>query len=300
MEGLQRQSVPLSSVQVILVGSARQAGQWEREFGAEESFQSIQTIPAADAHYYKLKNLGAKAAVGEIIVLADTDVVPEPEWLAAIKESIDSGAELSAGVSRFYRDSTTPWPAWMLDIAASISWGFIVGETNGRWVQPRGFLSHNAAFRRDTLVHQLYPEEFGRTCAGSILYGRLVDGGVRIVLNPRQRIAHAFSMRWWIGKLHARFGYEVYRLRRMGSQVVNSQASHLGLLEPVLTMAWHILLDVPQWFRYSRLLGWSLPARLLAVPVLLALSALARGSEMIAMYRTIASPKAMEQFALRS
>jgi len=135
----------------------------------------------------------------------------------------------------------------------------------------RGFLSHNAGFRRDTLLEPALSRRIRPDCAGSILYSRL-DGGVQIVLNPRQLIAHAFSMRWWIGKLHARFGYEVYRVRRMGSPVVDSRVSRLGLLEPALTMAWHVLLDVPQWFRYGRVLEWSLPARLCAVPVLLALS----------------------------
>jgi glycosyltransferase involved in cell wall biosynthesis len=300
IDGLRRQSIPVREVQVILVGSAEQCAHWQALLGTDSSFYSVETIPASGAHYYRLKNRGVKAAMGDIIVLADTDVVPAQDWLAGIDESFRAGAEASAGLSMFYCDLKTPWPQWMLDVAASISWGFILGRRNERWIEPRGFLSHNIAFRRSVVEKHLYPEEFGRTCAGSVLYTRLVEDGVKIVLNPRQRVYHAFSLRWWVGRLHVRFGYEVYRLRRLGSPVVDARASRLGVLEPLLTMGWHVLVDIPQWFRYSDAAGWGTPSRILALPVLLLLSILARGSEMIAMYRTMAQPNAMEEFALRS
>lgn len=298
--GLRRQTVDLKSVQVVLVGTAGQAEDWAAEFAGESAFHSMDFLAADGANYYGLKNTGARAALGEIVVMADTDTIPEAGWLAAIGESIDDGADVTAGVSRFFCDSETPWPQWMLDLAASISWGFIIGRENGRYLETLGFLSHNVGFRRTVLERQLFPEEFGRTCGGSFLYTRLRDGGARFTLNPRQRSAHAFSFRWWTRSLHARFGYEVYRLRRLGSTVVSKEAARLGFLEPAMTMFWHVALDVPQWLRYGKIIGWGTPARVAAVPVLLLLSMAARGSEMMAMYRTIANPEAMEEFALRS
>lgn len=300
MAGLRRQTVLLSEVQVILVGSEAQCEHWRLSFGSDPAFHSIRTIAASGAHYYMLKNRGLREAVGECVVLADTDLVPHPGWLAAIDESFREGADVSAGLSGFFSGSETHWPRWMLDLAASISWGFILGERDGRSVDPRGFLSHNVAMRREIAQRYLYPEEFGRTCAGSLLFAQLMDDGVRVVLNPRQRVFHVFDFRWWVGKLHARLGYEVFRLRRLGSRVVDARASRLGLLEPLLTMLWHVAADVPQWFRYRRWAGWSLPGAVLALPFLLGLSCAARGSEMLAMYRTIAAPEAMERFALRS
>ena len=300
IEGLLSQTVSIDSVEVILVGTTAQKALWDRQFAGESRFFGIRTIAADGAHYYQLKNLGAQAATGDIIVLVDTDVVPEPGCLAAIDASMRIGADFSAGISRFYSESALPLPDLLLDVAGSISWGFIVGESAGEWIQPGGFLSHNLAFRRVVLLENPYPEQFGRTCAGSILYTRLLDKGLCGVLNPRQRVAHAFSVRWWLGKLHARFGYEVYRLRRLGSSVVSSRAQRLHLLEPALTMMWHVAHDVPQWFRYSRAVGWGIVGQIAALPLLLVFSLLARGSEMIAMYATMANPARMEAFSLRS
>ncbi|MEO8659851.1 MAG: glycosyltransferase [Bryobacteraceae bacterium] len=300
LTGLKRQTVDLQSVQVVLVGTASQVEGWTTEFAGESAFHSMEFLPADGVNYYGLKNTGARAALGEIVVMADTDTIPEAGWLAAIGESIDDGADVTAGVSRFFSDSETRWPGWMLDLAASISWGFILGEKNGQYLDARGFLSHNVGFRRAVLERQLFPEEFGRTCGGSFLFTRLRAGGARFTLNPRQRSSHAFSFRWWTRTLHARFGYEVYRLRRLGSTVVSGEAARLGWLEPAMTMFWHVAVDVPQWLRYGKIIGWGAPARVAALPVLLLLSMAARGSEMIAMHRTIASPEAMEEFALRS
>jgi hypothetical protein len=62
-------------------------------------------------------------------------------------------------------------------------------------------------------------------------------------------------------------------------------------------MAWHVLLDVPQWLRFSELLRVPLWRRLMLIPVVIGMSLLARGSEMIGMYQTIAAPEAMKRFA---
>ena len=65
-------------------------------------------------------------------------------------------------------------------------------------------------------------------------------------------------------------------------------------------MIWHVVRDVPQWFRYSRAVGWGIAGQIAALPLLLLFSLLARGSEMIAMYATMANPARMEAFSLRS
>ncbi len=297
LAALHRQGIAPTSIEVIVVGSPAEPHGNARE---ASPFFAVRRVAADGAHYYQLKNIGVRAAQGDIVVLADSDVVPEPGWLEAIEASIDAGADYSAGLTRFAHEGRGRWPAWLLDIAASISWGFTLGRSRAGAVEPRGFLSHNVAFRREVLATHPFPEEFGRTCGGSVLYARLCRDGVRGVLNVRQRVRHAFSFRWWLSRLHPRFGYEVFRLRRLGSSVVDVRASRLGWFEPIVTMAWHTALDVPQWLRYSAALGWGCFARLAALPVLVCLSLAARSSEMAAMYRTMIAPARMEAFALRS
>ncbi len=300
LDGLRDQRVDPASIEVILVGTGSVTNRWKAGPAVDLPFQNLRVVTADGAHYYQLKNIGARAATGQIIVLADSDAVPQPGWFDAIDESIRRGADFSAGLTEFREEPRRRLPQWLLDVAGSISWGFILGRAESGWIEPRGFLSHNVAFRRDVLLAHLFPEEHGRTCGGSILYDRLREHGVRGVLNPRQRVAHAFSFVWWIRTLHARFGHEVYRLRSLKSATVDARARRLGPLEPAFTMAWHVLRDLPQWFRYSRAIGWTWPGRLAAVPAVLILSLLARGSEMVAMYRTIAAPERMAEFALRS
>jgi hypothetical protein len=62
-------------------------------------------------------------------------------------------------------------------------------------------------------------------------------------------------------------------------------------------MIWHILLDIPRWFRFSRHLGQSFPYRLACLPLLPILSTLGRGAEMVGMYATMINPEKMKKWA---
>jgi hypothetical protein len=120
---------------------------------------------------------------------------------------------------------------------------------------------------------------------------------VQIALHPNQRVVHSFGWGYWISKLHFRYGYEVYLLRRLDKAYPNQWIARTNIVEPLVTMAWHVLLDVPRWFRVSRLLGLHPSRRLAILPVVIVLSVAARGAEMIGMYSTILAPNAMKRWA---
>lgn len=298
MDGLAKQDFPLNQVEILLVGSVVQAEEWDHVYSKGTPFLRVRTVAAAGAHYYELKNQGAAIAAGDIIALIDSDVRPEPGWLSSMVAAVDDGADVAAGLTLFRGENgRAPDDAWM-QVAASISWGFMVGDViDERTVIPRGFLSHNVGFRADTFRRHQYRTDLGRTCAGSFLYKELIASGAKISLQPSQRVAHSFSLRWWITRLHKRFGYEVFLLRRLDGSAPRRWVAPLEAIEPLLTMLWHILLDVPQWLRFSRLLRISLRRRLLLLPVVIGMSVLARGGEMVGMYHTIAAPRAMKRFA---
>jgi len=71
----------------------------------------------------------------------------------------------------------------------------------------------------------------------------------------------------------------------------------MKILEPLVTMAWHMLLDIPRWSRFSRVLQISLPRRLLLLPVVVLMSFGARACEMAGMYATLLAPEAMKRWA---
>ncbi|MFN3323614.1 MAG: hypothetical protein ACK5AZ_08985 [Bryobacteraceae bacterium] len=181
-------------------------------------------------------------------------------------------------------------------MAASISWGFI----SDRGGEARGFLSHNLGFRSDAFERILYRTEFGRTLAGSVLLEDMRKAGIRSSFVPEQRVAHAFNWRWWCTRLHVRFGHEVYLLHRLNLSSVSRRARWLGPLDAVATPVWHLLRDFPQWWRYSRVLRLKLHRRVAGLALVLPLSLLARGGEMLGMLGTIWSLPRMREFAARN
>src|SRR5580698_1335182 len=83
MNSLAEQSYPLNRVEVILTGSETQAAHWKKSLPEAHPFRAVKLI-GADAHYYRLKNLAADAAGGDILAITDSDVLPEKGWLAAM------------------------------------------------------------------------------------------------------------------------------------------------------------------------------------------------------------------------
>jgi hypothetical protein len=86
-------------------------------------------------------------------------------------------------------------------------------------------------------------------------------------------------------------------MRRLDKQYPNQWISRTNFLEPIISMMWHIVLDVPRWFRVSRLLGIRPLRQMLIFPVLLGMSILAHTAEMLGMYSTMISPESMRKWA---
>ena len=89
----------------------------------------------------------------------------------------------------------------------------------------------------------------------------------------------------------------MFRLRRLDSDYPNQWISRTSIFEPLVTMAWHMMLDVPRWFRFAGLLGTGPLFRLGFLPLLILLSATARGAEMAGMYATMMAPEKMRKWA---
>ena len=302
LEALRRQDYPLARVEVLLVGSPGQTTAWESIAADPAPFGAIRLVPADAAHYYQLKNLGAERALAPILAMLDSDVAPEPGWLHALTTAIAGGAEATCGPSLFCQGSAvgrgSAESACGLPrlLAASISWGFIAGPGG----EARGFLSHNLGIRKDVFARFRYPTEFGRTCAGSVLHEGMRKAGTRLALVDGQRVAHAFRWRWWSTRLHVRFGHEMYLLHRMEPTAVSSAARHLGPFDAIATPVWHVLLDFPRWWRYSGILGQPFATRVAGLLLLLPVSMLGRGAEMVGMFGTLFAPAKMREFAAQN
>lgn len=302
MQALAQQDYPLDRVEVILVGSATQAEEWKRYSDNPAPFAAVKTVGEDGALYYQLKNMGAKAATHEIIVFTDSDVCPMPTWISAFVESMQKGADVSIGIS-LYKDLNSLGSTNILHkVTVCITFAYILGKIYRHRpgeipeMEIRGFVGHNVAMHTEVFRQSQYRTEFGRLIASPLLFLNLQKQGYDIVLHPKQQVVHYFDWGYWV-RLHYRFGYEVYQLRRLDETYPNQWITKLGLLEPIVTMIWHMLLDMPRWFRFSRLLEMNPLVRVGMFPVVLVLSAVARGAEMLGMYRTIFAPAAIRQWA---
>jgi glycosyltransferase involved in cell wall biosynthesis len=302
---LAAQDYALDRVEIVLVGSADQARSWAARFADPAPFAAVTAVAAEANNYYALKNRGAAVAGGDVIVFTDSDVRQAPTWLGAIMDSMAQGADVSVGISLFKdADGWSARSLWRW-IAVSITFGYILGPIRPArargmpWpdVTVRGFMDHNVAIRAAWFRSDPYQTAHGRVIASPLLFRSLADAGARIVLNPQQRIVHYFNWPYWLHKLHFRYGYEVYRLRRLDPRYPAAWMARTGPLEPFVTLGWHVLLDGPRWLRLSRLMGMPAPGRWAALPAALAFSVVARSAEALGMIATMAAPERMRRWA---
>ena len=294
IEALSNQDGPVDRVELILVGTSEQVASWGDVAAIDHPFHSLRTLPLDDAHYYELKNGGADVARGEIIAFTDSDVMPQRHWLRSIVDGIDEGADVTVGLSLFKSSDGWNHALPSRQVAASITWGWVVGKGRG---SAAGFMDHNVAMRAAVAREHPYRTEFGRVVASPLLYRTVANAGRRVVLQPLQQVIHYHDWRYWLTSLHFRYGFEVYRLRRLDPDYPNQWISRTGPLEPLVTWAWHVLLDVPRWLRYSSRLGLPLRRRLGLLGMLVPMSVAARGMECLGMYATMVAPRRMERWA---
>jgi glycosyltransferase involved in cell wall biosynthesis len=299
IEALKKQDFPLEQIEIILVGSEQQTQEWNKLYSGETCFFSLKTVDFDNAHYYELKNGGAGIASGEIIAFTDSDVHPKLSWVSTIVEGIRNGADVVVGPSLFRQEGGFSPDSPLMRVLASITWGWVVGKgkKDGDLLLAAGFMDHNVALKASLFGDHKYRTDLGRVCASPLLYRDLANAGLKIVLQSKQQAAHFFSWDYWLIKLHFRYGYEVYQLRRLDKQYPNQWIAQTKILEPLVTMAWHVLLDIPRWFRFSSLLGTNIAYRLSLLPLVIGLSTIARGAEMVGMYSTMLTPDNMKQWA---
>lgn len=300
LEALKEQDFPAHQVEVILLGSPLQVKEWKERYATGTPFWGLQAVESQGLTYLQLKNRGAQYASAEILAFTDSDVHPHKAWLSSIVKGIHGGGDVSIGLSLFKSRDGWEWNRATRLAAACITWGWIVGreiDTDRQLPKPVGFMDHNFGLRADTFRQHQYNPEFGRLCGAPLLARAFLEGGKKLVLQPEQRVTHYFAWGYWLKSLHFRFGYEIFMLRRLDEHYPNQWIRRTRILEPVVSMMWHILLDSVRWFRVSPLLGIHPFRRVLNFPILLGMSCVAHAAEMLGMYSTMISPRSMREWA---
>lgn len=118
---------------------------------------------ATDADYYAAKNAGFDATTADVVVFADSDCVPEPQWLAALvapffETGPDAPVEVVAGRTS-YRDDVLGRGLSAID--------FMYFPSDHGPSCTRNFYANNVAFRREVFEARRYsvsPEIYRGPC----------------------------------------------------------------------------------------------------------------------------------------
>lgn len=140
--------------------------------------------------YYQLKNFGAGQCEGDVVVLLDSDVVPEDGWLEKILTPFrHPRAAVVAGTSYIELES-------FYSKAVGLWWFFPLRSEGSGLRRVKRFWANNVAFRRSLFLATGFPNtsNFRGQCV--LLAARLARQGIPIVERRDARVAHPAPNGW--------------------------------------------------------------------------------------------------------
>jgi Glycosyl transferase family 2 len=144
-----------------------------------------------DARYYQLKNHGAAATAGRIIVFLDSDAIPEAGWLEGMLAPFDDPAvQVVAGHAYIQAES-------LYARAFALTWFFPLRAEPEPLKPVTWFFANSVAFRRSTfLAHPFAPAEGVSRGACVQLARELREAGITIWKSTAAQVAHPAPRGW--------------------------------------------------------------------------------------------------------
>ncbi|MFM8981182.1 MAG: glycosyltransferase [Planctomycetia bacterium] len=145
----------------------------------------LRVLAGADASYYGLKNEGARAAGGDIVVFVDSDVLPEPGWLRTLLEAFhDPRVEVAGGQAYLATDS-------LVARTLALCWFFPLRDPRAVLEPRAGFFANNVALRREVALEYPFPALPGSSRgACRLLAQRLRAEGRGVFVHTGARVQH--------------------------------------------------------------------------------------------------------------
>ena len=201
-------------------------------------------IRVPDGRYYQLKNHGARAARGSIVVFLDSDAVPEPGWLGALLAPFDDPAvQVVAGHTFIEADSL-----WSKAFAL---WWFFPLRSEPEPLTPVDFyFANNVAFRRATLLAHPFPVREGTSRGACVEQAAaLGQAGVTIWKTTRAHVAHPAPRGWRHFVLRA--------LAQGRDRLARARGWRATPAGSAVTLAWWIGRGTVRTIRFHRAVGLS-------------------------------------------
>ncbi len=181
----------------------------------------LRLVPVpAGTHYYEKKNIGARVSKNEVVVLFDTDLIPDPDWLRNLLSPF-SDWSTSVVFGATHLDHASHY-----EMGVALCWIFSPA-TYGRGLQSvRLYSSNNAALRRALFLKFPFPARptYRGPCAE--LGQKLVEVGIPVREHTDARASHpppvgfrAFVHRAWSAGKDERFYADLETDRRPASSL---------------------------------------------------------------------------------
>lgn len=137
----------------------------------------VRLLAVSNGTYCRQKNEGAAVATGELIIFLDSDVTPEPNWLASFMRAF-SDPRVQVAVGNTYVD-ISPCDAYSRSMA--LTWMFPLRDTEGGLRPSDWFYANNVAFRREILLSHPFPHTPGlKHHPAALLVRQLEQEGVTL------------------------------------------------------------------------------------------------------------------------
>ncbi|MEX2176114.1 MAG: glycosyltransferase family A protein [Pirellulaceae bacterium] len=215
----------------------------------------VRVVATAGLSYFSLKNRGVQLSTGDLIVFLDSDVIPQPGWLATLVGSFDDPEVQVVGSRAFVRGES----AYSRTVA--LTWFFQPLPETAELLPVEHFHANGVAFRRAVAVANPFPETPGQSRgAGWDLANQLQAQGTRLhehsgalLDHPpphglrnyaRRALVHGsddlLSIRRRKGKYSGRLSLSIRRTARKWRQALANLICHrrrVGLSWPAMPLA---------------------------------------------------------------
>lgn len=220
---------PTAANEVLILESGDVPAEMIQRLCQDYPWLTVRSIPA-NLDYYAAKMKGVALATGEVIVLADSDCVYEPNWLRSLLQPFaNDTVQAIAGETR-----TCAKGAYGLGI--SLTYIFPPFSQKTSLHPTRFYFCNNVAFRRQFLLEHPIPTDLPIYRGNCVIHAHaLTQQGTTLWRQPAARATHAapngISHFLWRFLL---LGYDallIYRLRRSpgNAEPVVKPIADLGL-----------------------------------------------------------------------
>lgn len=146
----------------------------------------LKVVVEEGAEYYPLKNYGARASSGDLLLFLDSDVLPDPDWLTTLLSSFAKPMVYAVAAQTYVE----PFDLWSK--AFAVGWIYDLPDPVAGLIVPRKVHANTLAlYRKDFEGVGGFPS-IGRRSrgAGSQIQQRLKLMGIEIWENRSARVQH--------------------------------------------------------------------------------------------------------------